>query len=261
MRKLMKNSITGIANIIRKPLRIRVGGSAPHVLSLENDDAGGNGVFLDFYRDSASPAASDGLGYIAIYGRDSAANKENYGVFGHQILDPANGSEDSKWVIESKVGGVLTRSMNFSAGVWTESATGGDPGAGKINATEFQTNGVALPFSKEFVSSQIAIVAAADAAVTHGLGVRPKLIAVELVCITGEAGYAAGDRLYIPAFSHSGGTAGTLSFAMAVLSGNTTEVYYTIYSGASAATVPNKTSGAAVSITNANWEFVIKAWA
>ena len=259
MRKLIHQSLSGLSAIIRRQLRLRMSGSAPHPLSIENDDAGSNAVYLDFFRDSASPAASDLLGYIAQYGRDSGGNKEAYGVFGHIILDPANGSEDSKWVIESKVAGILTRSANFGAGLWIEGATGGDPGVGKINATEVQVNGTALPFTKSYTSAQIAIVAAADGALTHGLGERPKLVACELVCISAEAGYASGDVIFIGTPLQGGAASPT--FSIAIVGSSTTQIYYTMMNSANIIILPHKTTGASTTCTNANWELVVKAWA
>lgn len=256
MRKLIRGSATGLSAVLRKQLRIRVAGNAPHVLSLENDDAGGNAVFLDMFRDSASPQVSDKLGSIAMYGRDAGANKEAYGVFEHSILDPADGSEDSKWTISSKVAGILTTSANFSAGMWMEGATGGDPGAGKFNATEIQVQGSVVPFTKQFLATGITIAGAGGAVTPHGLGVTPKLIMYHFVNVTAEHNYTAGQIAY-PG-QHPEVAAGNQGVFFRP---DATYLNYRFGSNATPCTILNATTGAAVTLTNANWTLSISAWA
>lgn len=98
------------------------------------DSGSGYGPDLSLYRDSASPAASDIIGTLTWYGRDSAANKQIYNRIYSTITDPANGSEDSQMVFESIVAGTNTDRLRLGAGLFTSGATGGDKGVDTINA-------------------------------------------------------------------------------------------------------------------------------
>lgn len=115
-------------------------------VTISTTDDGANGAIIDMTHVSASPAANDAIANIRAIGRDSAGNGEPYGLFQHFIVDPTSGSEDSKWTLGTVVAGTLATRAHFGAGAWMEGATGGDPGAGKINATGVQENGVALGY-------------------------------------------------------------------------------------------------------------------
>ena len=54
------------------------------------------GPYLDLYRDSASPAASDQIGEVRLSGEDSAGNKQLYARIYGQIADPTSTSEDGQ---------------------------------------------------------------------------------------------------------------------------------------------------------------------
>lgn len=79
-------------------------GSAALILTSTSATAE-NGPYLALFRDSASPAASDGIGTIALIGRDSAGNEEAYGYIYGTIDDPTSTSEDSTIRIFSKSAG------------------------------------------------------------------------------------------------------------------------------------------------------------
>ncbi|RUV12408.1 MULTISPECIES: hypothetical protein [unclassified Mesorhizobium] len=110
-----------------------------------------------------------------------------------------------------------------------------------------------------FQSAQQTITSAGLLTIAHGLGKIPTLINASLVCQTAEQGYSAGDQLYMGAIPLSLGLSAT-GFATAVVPdasnlniryGSSSAVFYT----------NNKTSGVSVSLTNANWRFVVRAWA
>lgn len=64
-------------------------------LTLTSTDAGAAiGPFIDLYRDSASPAASDIMGGVLFSGEDSAGNKTTYARIEAKNSDPTNASED-----------------------------------------------------------------------------------------------------------------------------------------------------------------------
>jgi hypothetical protein len=55
-----------------------------------------------------------------------------------KIVDPTSGSEDAELTLETVVGGELAHRMTVGQGVKIGSPTGGDPGPGKLNATDVQ---------------------------------------------------------------------------------------------------------------------------
>jgi hypothetical protein len=71
-----------------------------------------------------------------------------------------------------------------------------DPGAGKINAAEYQKNGTAIKGAVAgamLTKNPIALGSITTQA--HGLGVKPDLCLVELECVAAEHGWSAGDRI------------------------------------------------------------------
>ena len=89
---------------------------------------------------------------------------------------------------------------------------------------------------------------------THGLGVAPTLVQGFLVNVTGEAGYTTGQVVQV-AFGYQGTNRG----ASATI--NSTAVVVRYGSDANAFAIPHATTGATTALTNANWNFFIRAWA
>jgi hypothetical protein len=98
------------------------------------DDGAGSGPDINIVRDSASPAANDVLGRILFYGDDSAANTTAYAFVNANILDPTDGSEDGRLSFNTVVAGTSAGRMYLAHGLFMDGATGGDKGAGTINA-------------------------------------------------------------------------------------------------------------------------------
>ena len=66
-------------------------------ITVTSTDAGASaGPYLDLYRESASPAASDQIGEVRFSGEDSAGNKQLYARMYGQIADPASTTEDGQ---------------------------------------------------------------------------------------------------------------------------------------------------------------------
>lgn len=104
-------------------------------LSMESADAGAAAnPSLNLDRLSPSPAANDALGQLSFRGKDDGGNTEAYANIVAQILDPANGSEDAKLLFQTMVAGALANRGFFGSGLVVGAPTGGDPGAGAINA-------------------------------------------------------------------------------------------------------------------------------
>ena len=78
-------------------------------ITVTSTDAGAAAApYLDLYRESASPAASDQIGEIKFSGEDSAGNKQLYARVYGQIADPTSTSEDGQVRIATMKAGVET---------------------------------------------------------------------------------------------------------------------------------------------------------
>jgi len=75
---------------------IVTGASSTAIMQMQmNDDGAGLGPVMRLMRVSATPAASDLLGSLEFYGRDSGAADQLYGRIDCQIVDPTAASEDA----------------------------------------------------------------------------------------------------------------------------------------------------------------------
>jgi len=124
--------------------------------TLQSTDAGATvGPTLILDRNSASPAAADVLGAIPFKGRDSGAGTDTYAQIQAEIVDATATSEDGKLAFQTAVAGTLaTRGYAQNGLVWG-SATGGDQGAGTINAVGIYDDGVLLTPAAAATQSQI----------------------------------------------------------------------------------------------------------
>jgi hypothetical protein len=123
-------------------------------LTVISTSAGAAGADLILTQDSASPAAADVIARVLATGRDSAANTQIYGYMQWIIDDPTNGSEDASchWITVGA--GSFVDRMSVGLGLQIGSPTGGDKGAGTINATGFYLNGTALPTAAYATAAQ-----------------------------------------------------------------------------------------------------------
>jgi hypothetical protein len=112
-------------------------------------------------------------------------------------------------------------------------------------------------FTAYFESAQQTITSAGLLTIAHGLGRRPVLTHYVLVNTTAEQGYSVGDYLYIPG-STSNSAADNKGIS-SVMDATNLSIRY----GAAAAVfdVLTKTTGSGVSLTNANWRLIVRAWA
>lgn len=103
--------------------------------TISSADAGASaGPILVLDRNSASPANSDLLGNIPFKGRDNGAGTDTYADIVAKILDVTAASEDGALLLRTAVAGALTAIMTIGPGVQIGSPTGGDKGAGTLNA-------------------------------------------------------------------------------------------------------------------------------
>jgi hypothetical protein len=119
--------------------------SATTVVKLESTSADASGgPQLDFVRNSASPAANDIVGLIRVRGMNSAASEVTYANINTTILDPTNGSEDARIILQVPVAGVQTSAVSIANGMIVGAPTGSYQGTGTVNSTGYYLNGSAL---------------------------------------------------------------------------------------------------------------------
>ena len=70
------------------------GGANLPALQINNQNGNANAVHIDIYRNSASPAVSDGLGALSFHGNSSTGVKREYVQIATSIGDPTNTSEN-----------------------------------------------------------------------------------------------------------------------------------------------------------------------
>jgi hypothetical protein len=108
-------------------------------------------------------------------------------------------------------------------------------------------------FTLSFTSSDQTITSAGPLTLAHGLGVVPKLLDFQLVCQTAEQGYSIAD---VTGVRQLNGVNSGITYTI-----DATNVFLRYGSDGSVFQTLNKTSGAGVSLTNANWRLRVKAWA
>lgn len=90
--------------------------AAGSLLTLTSTDAGAtSGPNLELYRNSATPAANDVLAVLYWYGKDSAANKQEYASTQVTIVDATSTSEDAVSEDYVTVGGARTAFLRRGA--------------------------------------------------------------------------------------------------------------------------------------------------
>jgi hypothetical protein len=114
--------------------------------------------------------------------------------------------------------------------------------------------GLRPPLSQYYESPGTAIVLAAATTFAHLLTARPTLIAAEYECITAEHGYSVGDRLFASFTDNQ--QAGVMT-GLCIVPDATNIV---VRVAAAAPAVPNKTSGAPVTLSVGNWRYRVRAW-
>lgn len=124
---------------------------------------------------------------------------------------------------------------------------------GELDARYLQIANAKLQSSYE--SAQQTITSGGSLTLAHGLGVKPKLWMGFLQCVTAEGGYSVGDEIAVPT-SANASTIPPIGIVpdatnMNVRFGSNGSVFY----------LNNKSNGTQFTITNANWRFIVRAWA
>jgi len=107
-----------------------------------------------------------------------------------------------------------------------------------------------------FTSSAQTITSGGGLTIAHGLGVRPFYVSAYIECTTADQGYSIGDRLYHP-FSVSDASADGRGVSLSV--NGTANVDVRFGNQASVFLANNKTTGAAVLLTNSSWRLYVIA--
>jgi hypothetical protein len=134
---------------------------------------------------------------------------------------------------------------------WTTGTktTPGMPTPAQIAAAIAALGSAATPF----VSAQQTITAGGALTIAHGLGARPTIFQLELVCATAENGYSIADIVPIMGVDWGDTSRGL------VITADATNIFVRYGATATTFALPNKTTGTGTALTNANWRLVIRA--
>jgi hypothetical protein len=109
--------------------------------------------------------------------------------------------------------------------------------------------------AKSFTSAAQAITIGGALTIAHGLISEPKFFTFILKCLTGEGGYSTGDKVLVnPAYNDGGTSPRGMSVRV-----DATNIYVKFANSANTFEILNASSGANLSITNANWQLIINA--
>ena len=110
-----------------------------------------------------------------------------------------------------------------------------------------------------FTSSEITIAASTKTTLAHGLGVIPFQFDLYLICKTAQYNYVVGDIIKVTQAYHS--TAGTSSIG-AMMSADATNIFLTTGPNSAGGMFKafNKDTGGDVTLSNANFKMIVKAW-
>ncbi len=105
---------------------------------------------------------------------------------------------------------------------------------------------------KTFTSTQQTITSAGALTLAHGLGAVPFGVGGKLHCVTGEAGFTAGQEIDFAA------TTGNAVLSIRTDDGTNLIIRYG--NSAGVFVVAHATTGVATSLTNGNWTAIFRAW-
>jgi len=107
-----------------------------------------------------------------------------------------------------------------------------------------------------YVSTDQTITSGGLLTLAHGLGVQPKMVMIELVCVTAENGFAISDVIMVGYAATTSGTNRNNAIYY-----DATNINVRFSNEANCFTYANRTTGNAVSLTNANWNLRVRAFA
>ena len=110
-------------------------------------------------------------------------------------------------------------------------------------------------FTRQFVSAPQSIALNGLSTIAHGLGIQPKMVTLEYVCVTAEQGYSIGDEVYNVVY----GFASVAGSYNAFCSPDATNLLVRI--GTLGISWANKTTGAVAAMTPLKWNVIARAYA
>ena len=219
---------------------------ATSITNLTNDSLAGDGIVNTFTL-SKAPASANSI----IVSIDGALQKPS---------DAYTLSDTSLVFTEVPADGVvisvLHLGISYNIGVPSDGSVGTTQLAnGSVTAAKMESG--ELPFSKSFVSTEQTITSAGSLTLPHSLGEMPTLIQPRIICKVAEGGYSIGDEVLINPFSNQ---AGASDRGLSIYP-DATNIGIRYSDNATVFGILNKASGDALTATNANWKFIIRAWA
>jgi hypothetical protein len=83
-------------------------------LQLISTDAGASGMNIQYFKDSASPAASDSLTLVRSFGRSSTGVQREYSRVTTNIISPTNAAENGQWIVFVMASGTITNKLQIN---------------------------------------------------------------------------------------------------------------------------------------------------
>ena len=99
-----------------------------------------------------SVLATGVLGRHIWAGVDAGGNALNIGIISMQFTDTATATSDSKFNLQTLVGGTLADRVNIGAGLFTATVAGGDQGVGTLNVGQLFVSGVGVVNATAFAT-------------------------------------------------------------------------------------------------------------
>lgn len=208
-------------------------------------------TFFTLLRNKGAGAASDFLERLAFDGMNGSTAQKTFAAVLAQIVTATAGGEAGALLFQTIVGGALGTAMTLQSGLQLGTPTGGDKGAGTINAAGgIFINGTAVNNAITLGTENVMnpLVLNSVSAQAHGLARKPDFVFAWFECLTADQGYATGDRLMM---GNQGTSAGISQQAVQADATNTR----LILDGAAPSTI-SKSGGAGGNMTLANWKFV-----
>lgn len=112
------------------------------IKSTDSGDA--EGPALDLHRDSSTPADNDKGPVVRFKMEDDADNEDTFAKIGVTADDVSSTTEDGHLTVATVQAGTLADRVHVGGGVYTAGVTGGDQGAGTINAGTLYQGGTAI---------------------------------------------------------------------------------------------------------------------
>lgn len=224
------------------------------------------GIRIDALDATASPSRDHEVPAI----KDGLTVKLTVGQILDLIIDSAPGALDTLNELAAALGddanfattvtNALALKAPLASPTFTGNPTAPTPSPGdndtSIATTAFVNTALsAAVFSKSFASAEQTITTGGALTLAHGMAVVPKIVFLELVCTTADAGYSVGDKLAI------GFTGAVNSNSGVNITYDATNIYARYGSTAAVFIAGNKGTGSGASLVNTSWRLVVRAYA